>query len=159
MSGALIREAHSADLQAILELFAQPGVDDGKHLSLADAKKIFEKIKEYPDYKIYVAVLNARVVGTFGLLIMDNLSHLGSPSGLVEAVVVDLALQGHGIGKEMMGFAMERCREQGCYKLALSGNLKREAAHRFYDSLGFQQHGYSFWVELKEDEDQLLALR
>ena len=35
----------------------------------------------------------------------------------------------------------------GCYKMALSSNLKREAAHRFYDSLGFGRHGYSFLIE------------
>jgi GNAT superfamily N-acetyltransferase len=151
MQDVLIREAQAVDLQAILELYAQPGVDDGQHLSLADAEKIVEKIKQYPDYKIYVAVLDTKVVGTFGLLIMDNLSHLGSPSGLIEAVAVDPAHQGQGIGKEMMAFAMERCREQGCYKLARSSNLKREAAHRFYDSLGFQRHGYGFSISLNDE--------
>jgi GNAT superfamily N-acetyltransferase len=46
----------------------------------------------------------------------------------------------------MMRRAMDECRQAGCYKLALSSNLKREAAHRFYEGLGFEKHGYSFWV-------------
>ena len=46
----------------------------------------------------------------------------------------------------MMRFALDRCRAKGCYKLALSSNAKRERAHAFYESLGFERHGYSFRV-------------
>ena len=102
----------------------------------------------YPDYRMYVALLDGSIVGTFALLIMDNLAHLGAPSGVVEDVVVRSDRQGLGIGKQMMRFAMARCRERGCYKLALSSNLKREAAHRFYEDLGFKRHGYSYVVDL-----------
>lgn len=38
-------------------------------------------------------------------------------------------------------------REASCYKLALSTNRKRDAAHDFYKSLGFAQHRLSFLVE------------
>jgi GNAT superfamily N-acetyltransferase len=54
--------------------------------------------------------------------------------------------QSMGIGRRMMAFARERCAENGCYKLALSSNLKRERAHEFYESIGFEKHGYSFRV-------------
>ncbi len=116
-------------------------------LSLERAEAIFGKMKNYPDYKVYVAIFRGEVVGTFALLIMDNLAHMGVPSGVVEDVVVREGLQGQGIGKQMMGLAMDICRTKGCYKLALSSNLKRKAAHSFYESLGFEKHGYSFLVE------------
>jgi len=35
----------------------------------------------------------------------------------------------------MMEHAIAECRKAGCYKLALSSNVKREGAHRFYESL------------------------
>ena len=38
-------------------------------------------------------------------------------------------------------------RAKGCYKLVLSSNAKRERAHAFYESLGFERHGYSFRIE------------
>ncbi len=79
---------------------------------------------------------------------MDKLAHNGKPSGLVEDVVVDETLRGLGIGREMMRFAMEYCRARGCYKLALSSNLKRVEAHGFYETLGFRRHGFSYVVEL-----------
>jgi hypothetical protein len=48
-----------------------------------------------------------------------------------------------------MEHAMNACREFGCYKLTLSSNLKRERAHRFYEGLEFERHGYSFLIEIK----------
>ena len=83
---------------------------------------------------------------------MDNLAHMGAPSGVVEDMVVHAHWRGKGIGKQMMGFAIDRCRERGCYKLALSSNVRLEAAHRFYESIGFRRHGYSFLVELAPED-------
>jgi len=48
----------------------------------------------------------------------------------------------------MMHHAMAFAREAGCYKLVLSSNQKRERAHAFYESLGFQRHGFSFSIEI-----------
>lgn len=143
-----IRKATEADLVAILDLYRQPDLDNGLSLSLPQAKALFERIHTYPHYHLYIAELNGAVVGTFALLIMDNLLHLGRPSGIVEAVAVAPTFQGQGIGKTMMQFAMQQCRQANCYKLVLSSNLKRSKAHAFYESLGFIQHGFSFVVDL-----------
>lgn len=67
------REALKPDLPDILRLYAQPDFDDGKTLSASDAERIFERMAGYPNYKIYVAVSKTDIVGTFALLIMDNL--------------------------------------------------------------------------------------
>ncbi|MBM4274522.1 MAG: GNAT family N-acetyltransferase [Deltaproteobacteria bacterium] len=141
----IIRRAEYEDLPAILELYGH--LDSEQVLPWEEAGRIFRRMKRYPDYRLYVATRDNRIVGTFALLIMDNLAHQGAPSGIVEDVVVHPDWRRHGIGKEMMRFAMRRCQEKGCYKMSLSTNLKREAAHRFYESLGFQKHGYSFFVE------------
>lgn len=45
-----------------------------------------------------------------------------------------------------MRHAMTLAAESGCYKLALSSNLKREKAHAFYDALDFERHGHSFRI-------------
>jgi hypothetical protein len=45
---------------------------------------------------------------------------------------------------------MDRCRDPRCYKMTLSSRLKREAAHRFYESLGFRKYEFSYRVELTE---------
>jgi ribosomal protein S18 acetylase RimI-like enzyme len=144
-----IRPAEKADLLEVLRLYAQPEMDNGSVLSILEAEAIFERMQRYPDYRLYVATNNnGQIVGTFALLIMDNLGHLGSPSGIVEDVAVDPAFQGQGIGKAMMQHAGLVCKEAGCYKMMLSSNLKRTEAHAFYDSLGFERHGYSFLVQI-----------
>ena len=145
----IIRIAEENDVPDILRLYAQPDMDNGKALELPDAKIIFNRMKSYPDYQVYVAEINGEIVGTYALAIMDNLAHMGSKSGLIEDVVVSQTYQRQGIGQQMMRCAVETCKEKSCYKVCLSSNLKRENAHRFYDSIGFKKHGYSYLMEFE----------
>ena len=147
-SGIRVRPAVAEDLAAVLDLYAQPDFDAGRVLPLDEAARLFARFSRYPDYTLYVADCDGRIVGSFALLVMDNLGHCGTPSAVVEDVVVAAQAQGRGIGKAMMAFARERCREKRCYKLVLSSNAKRESAHAFYESLGFARHGYSFGLDL-----------
>ena len=145
-----IRKAGRLDLPDILGLYAQPDLDDGNVLSFQAAECIFLRFSNYPEYSLYVAERNGRVVGSFALLIMENLAHLGAPSAIVEDVAVDATLHGQGIGRAMMDFAADEARKKRCYKLMLSSNAKRERAHAFYESLNFERHGYSFRLALEE---------
>lgn len=142
-----IRQAIKQDLPQILNLYATV-LDKGEVISIEQAENLFTKMTFYPNYKVYVAENESEIIGTFALLIMDNLAHIGTPSAIVEDVVVSENYQGNGIGKIMMNFAMERCKEERCYKLVLSSNLKRTKAHAFYESLAFEKHGFSFRVNL-----------
>ena len=142
----LCREASRSDLPEVLKLYAQPGFDDGKALSLPEAERLFERMANYPDYKLYVALSEEQIVGTFALLIMDNLGHRGSPSAVIEDVAVAPEWQRRGVGRLMMHHALQVCGAKGCYKAVLSSSLKREAAHAFYESLGFERHGYSYRI-------------
>ena len=148
-----IRKATEQDLPNVLALYAEPGLDDDRVLSLSGAQAIFQRMQSYPSYALYVAQIGDTIVGTFALLIMDNLAHLGSPSGVAEDVVVGAKWRGRGIGKDMMAFAIEQCRQAGCYKLALSSNIRRERAHEFYESLGFERHGYSFLIRISRQSE------
>lgn len=145
-----IREAEKRDLPGVLALYAQPDLDDGVVLPMIDAERIFARFERYPDYTLYVAELDGRIVGTFAMLVMDNLGHMGAPSAIVEDVAVGPMLQSKGVGRAMMAFAMERAKDKNCYKLVLSSNAKRERAHAFYENIGFERHGYSFRVVFSE---------
>jgi GNAT superfamily N-acetyltransferase len=100
------RIAKKSDLSEILRLYAQPDLDDGKVLSQLEAENIFERISKYPNYIIYVAILKGKIVGTFTLLIMENIGHMGALSAIIEDVAVDPAFQRHGVGKTMMKYAV-----------------------------------------------------
>jgi GNAT superfamily N-acetyltransferase len=142
-----IRQAESADVAAVLALYAQIDFNNGDVLSEAEALKIFAEFSRYPSYRLFVAMNGTQVVGSYALLVMHNMAHGGMSSAVVEDVVVASAFQGRGIGRQLMDHAKEQAKAAGCYKLALSSNRKRHAAHAFYESLGFDQHGLSFVIE------------
>lgn len=143
-----VRQAIAADLPNVLALYAQPDMDNGKVLSIEEAEQLFKQFSHYPSYRLFVACDADAVVGTFALLVMHNLGHQGTPSAIVEDVVVRETNQSQGIGRFMMQEAMALARDAGCYKLVLSSNQKRTHAHAFYESLGFQRHGFSFAIEI-----------
>lgn len=145
-----LREATPDDLPQVLALYAQPGLDDGQVLDLESARALHAQFARYPNYRLFVACDSAdpdQVLGSYALLVMHNLAHMGTPSAIAEDVVVDAAHRSQGIGRQMMAHAVEQARAAGCYKLVLSSNSKRQRAHAFYDNLGFQRHGYSFVIE------------
>jgi len=147
-----IRKAGPEDLPALLSLYAQLGQDDGSVLSPQDAAALLARIATYPDYQIRLALLDDRPVGTLALLVMDNLAHAGSRSAVVEDVVVDASVRGRGIGRLLMEDAARIARAKGCYKIVLNSNDNRHDAHRFYRTLGYRNHGTSFFVPLETSD-------
>jgi len=146
MKGLAIREALETDLPAILGVYKKAGLDHGDSFTAEEARLHFAALRRYPYYKIFVAEADGKLAGVYSLVILDNIAKRGAKSAVAESVAVLPAHQGAGVGRAMMEHARELCRAAGCYKMALSSNLNREGAHRFYESLGFERHGYSFRI-------------
>lgn len=148
-----IREATAEDVGELTRLYGQ--LDDSSRerpVDEATVSRVFTRTRDYPGYRVLLAVEEGKVVGSFVLVILEMLGSRCAPEAIVEDVVVDRAARGKGIGRCMMAFAMEEAARNGCYKLVLSSNLERTGAHAFYNSLGFRQHGFSFRVDLRDDE-------
>jgi GNAT superfamily N-acetyltransferase len=146
----IIIEAKEVDLPILIKLYEQL-VYPPKRFGAEDVQfceRIFSRTKDNRNYQIYLAVVNGQVVGTFSLLIMDSVAY-GNPSAILDDMVVDENWRGKGIGKMMIAEVQQICREKGCRKLMLSSNINRQEAHHFYKALGFQVHGYSFYVDLE----------
>lgn len=94
-----IREAAEADLPQVLSPYAQPDMDDGAVLLIDGARQILRRFAAYPDYRLFVAVDEVENVGSYALLVMDNLGHLGAPSGVIEDFVVAPRRQREGIAR------------------------------------------------------------
>ena len=140
----IIRKARDTDLPAIRDLMGILEYDGKPPVSLAKARRVFNAMKRYPDYRFYVATIGGAVVGTYALLIMHTMADQARPVAIVEDVAVDPAHQGAGIGSAMMRHAMRIAATKQCFKLVLSSGLRRRNAHKFYRKLGFVQHGISF---------------
>lgn len=143
-----IRTACAADVACLLSLYKLLEGANEPAVPLEFAMARFRDLESNPRHRLYVAELDATIIGTFSLIFVPGLSHSARDSCVVEDVVVASARQGAGIGKQMMRFAMAACVERHCYKLVLSSHLLRERAHRFYEGLGFSKHGYSYLLDL-----------
>jgi GNAT superfamily N-acetyltransferase len=151
MTGELrFRQADVHDSETLALLYRQLD-PSGNRPEPARVRELLVRLRSYPDYRVYLALKDDRVVGTCALLIMDTLGSRCAPEAVVEDLVVDQAGRGRGVGRAMMEFAMDRARQAGCYKLVLSSNMEREDAHRFYDAIGFRRHGVSFVAELDRE--------
>ena len=143
-----IRTACAADVASLLSLYKLLEVVTEPAVPLESALAYFRDLESNPRHRIYVAERGASIVGTFSLIFIPGLSHSARDSCVVEDVVVAYELQGDGIGKQMMRFAMAACVARHCYKLVLSSHVQRARAHRFYEGLGFRKHGYSYLLDL-----------
>ena len=153
MGEVVIREAGEPDIAGILRVYREAGLDGGISFTLEEAQEQWARLRRHPGHRIYVACEGPAVAGTYALVILEKLAKRGTPAGVVEDVAVLPAFQGRGIGRAMMEHAREQCRRAGCYKMTLSSNLAREGAHRFYDQLGFERHGYSFLTRLRPSDN------
>ena len=143
-----IRRATAKDLPVVTRLLAELGGE--REIPQKRALELFRKMRRHSGYHVYVALVDGDPAGTFSLFVIPTLMHDGANEALVDGVVVTARYRGKGIGKQMMQHAMKIASDAGCYKLALSSNIDRDDAHRFYRNLGFLQHGISFQVAISQ---------
>jgi GNAT superfamily N-acetyltransferase len=142
--------AERSDLPTLLSLYTAAGLDTRGPHDEAVTRAAWDRMRlAVPGVQVFIARRAGVAVGTCTLFVLPLLAHGGAPEAIVEDVAVHPQAQGQGIGRMLMAHVMDLAREAGCYKLALSSNLRREAAHVFYERLGFVRHGVSFVVELR----------
>ncbi len=85
-----------------------------------------------PGGAICFAVLNEEPVGCCALLVM-------APGELELAkMTVAESARGMGIGRRLLGFAIEEARRMGAHRIYLESNTKAQAAVRLYERMGFR---------------------
>lgn len=149
MNPIRFREATKDDLPVLLELYAQLDFH-GETVDLEEAGAIYRKICAYPDYHIYFAEQNESVVGTLCVIMIDNIAARGRRSAMIESVVVRADHRASGTGKKMLQFAMNEAARMGAYKIALYTGSPNDYVHRFYEALGFERHGTSYRLDVRE---------
>lgn len=98
----------------------------------------FEAIASNPAHELIVAVYNNQPVGVLQLTYIPNISYQGSWRALIEGVRVSANLRGHGIGRKLFQYAIDRAKQKDCHIVQLTMDKQRTDALRFYHSLGFQ---------------------
>jgi ribosomal protein S18 acetylase RimI-like enzyme len=97
----------------------------------------FARLDADPNIKLVVAEEAGAVVGCLQLCILPGLSSQGASRGLIEDVRVDSSRRSRGIGEELVRWAVNEARTQGCKLVELLTHNTRVDAQRFYERLGF----------------------
>ena len=108
----------------------------------------FDEVAASPHNRLFVAELDGAVVGTLQVTLIPGLVNRGRKRAKLESVHVDPAQRSRGIGAVMVAFAVDFARRNGVGLVELTSNKSREAAHRFYRRLGFEQSHEGFKLEL-----------
>ena len=141
-----LRPVREDELPLLVTILAE--LDDTAPWPQERVLACWQAMHAYPNYEVYFAQQGEQIVGSLSLLIFPVLAHDLAREAIVEAVVIRPAFRGKGLGRAMFQAAIALAASQGAYKLALSSNLRRLDAHRFYESIGFARHGYSFSTDL-----------
>lgn len=146
-----VREAGAADFAALLRLLDQmyEGMYRGReHAHEGDIRALYDASLADRDQRVLVAEDGGRLVGSAHVMVLRHIGRSLPRSAVVEGVVVDPAYRRKGVGAALMRMAADVAREAGCYKLALTSNLARTGAHRFYSRLGWKRTHYGYSLEL-----------
>ncbi len=84
-------------------------------------------------------------IGRAYLYLLKNDYHK-EPFGLLEYVAVDEAYRGQGLGVGIVKEIIKEAKENGCYKLIATSRHGREGLHKWYEELGFKNHGLEFRI-------------
>jgi ribosomal protein S18 acetylase RimI-like enzyme len=149
IANLMVRIARPSDLPALLDLYA---LLSGEARTAADPttveQRAFADVLADRRQRLLVAERGGAVVGSVALIVVPNLTHDGKPYGIIENVVVSEDARRGGIGTALMREAIAAGRHAGCYKVALTSNLRRAEAHAFYERLGFVTTQRAFRFDL-----------
>ncbi|GMM93664.1 GNAT family N-acetyltransferase [Qipengyuania sp. MTN3-11] len=133
MSGLRIRPIANGDYSTVATLFQSIGFD-------SDSTAIAHRLKcgEKGGDMTLVAQLQGGVAGCMGLARMHP-AHREHPIGRITVLVVAEDQRGLGIGKALVGAAMELFTTQDCTLIEVTSRFELEQAHGFYEALGFEK--------------------
>ncbi|APS30729.1 hypothetical protein RC90_03755 [Pectobacterium brasiliense] len=150
------RYACEADLSVLIDLLHDDELGSARETkdsaSFNAYVAAFWKIEASPDNNILLAETSSDIVGMLQLTLIPSLTHRGSLRAQIEGVRVKRAFRGQGIGRSLLGHAIELATRSGCYIVQLTTDRRRPDAVRFYKSLGFSDSHYGMKLILNLPE-------
>jgi len=138
-----IRRATHDDLPALLDLYQHLAPGDDRPAQDA-AAQILDRLMAYAGSCILIGEAGPVLAATCTLVVIPNLTHGGTPYGLIENVVTHGDCRNRGYGKRMLDAASDAAWQAGCYKVMLMTGSKKPETLNFYRSAGFEQSKTGF---------------
>ncbi|MDF6019970.1 GNAT family N-acetyltransferase [Streptomyces sp. JH34] len=150
MSDLDIRPAALADISAVVAMLADDplGAQRESPNDLTPYRSAFRRMCDDPNQHLVVAVREGHVVGTLQLTVIPGLSRRGATRSVIEGVRVHAEERGSGLGTQLIQWAVDESRRQGCQLVQLTSDTTRVDAHRFYERLGFTASHVGFKLAL-----------
>lgn len=138
----IFRPALRADVPAIVGLLADDPIGAGRETVTEEVDaaywQAFDALDGDPRNTVIVADLDGEIVGTMQLILIPSLTRRGAQRLEIEGVRVAAGHRGAGLGRRMIGWAVDEARASGCALVQLTTDKRRADARRFYESLGFE---------------------
>lgn len=137
MADTIVREANRSDAQSVSSLFRDDGASIAPDLL---RKKIVEMSQDRDSNRLLLAEHDGEVAGFLAVHVIPSPYLDGNMGLIICAFFVALAHRRKGIGTELFRAAEQFAEEKECTygTLAISGNRRRDDAHKFYRKLGFE---------------------
>lgn len=137
------RKATEADVSTIVAMIADDELGKKReNFQIPLPKeylKAFEKIDADENQELIVVENeHFEIIGTLQLSFIQYLTYRGGIRAQIEAVRIRKDQRGHGIGKAMFKWAINRAKERNAHLLQLTTDKKRPKAIKFYEDLGFK---------------------
>ncbi len=144
----VVREATEADIPEVCRIVGQLSPTGFRHDYTDAVEKFQSHIRPSPDYFLWVAELDGRVVGTAMMHLQHKLSYHCGTAAHLEDFVIDRDHRGRGVGGQLVHKAIETARAHRCYKIMLTCYPKTAI---YYERFGFKQHDIGMRLELMDE--------
>lgn len=110
----------------------------GNKTNMVKMKESYYRINANPDYVLIGAKDdNRNLVGSLLGIVCHDVVGDCRPFMVLENVIVKSNCRGLGIGKKLMNFIEDYCRERNFYYIIFVSSKNRKESHKFYESLGY----------------------
>lgn len=141
----LIRLMEDRDIDAARHLLA---ILNGSLMTPEEMRDRLEMTRRSISDELFVYEDDGVIRGVMGFRLRERIEHV-SRYGEISALVTEAEHRRAGIGRALVAFAEQHAAEKGCEGTWLaSGFQRKEEAHLFYESLGYEKTGYRFVKKL-----------
>jgi GNAT superfamily N-acetyltransferase len=132
-----IRRMTAVDVPVSQVLLSQLGYQT----DVQEVRRRYDAVVQSGDHALMVAEQGGRIIAlchTYARPALDK-----PPEAVVQALVVDQASRGSGVGKIMMTAAEKWAEDRGFTSVTLASHVSRSDAHAFFESIGYRREGTS----------------
>ena len=138
--GVSVAEVTETDLEQLKPLLVEllESLRQSEAVDIHRGVRRCRRMLEDPTHSLLVAKAGGCLVGFVHVSFRQTILH-GDPSGLIDELVVAKDWRGRGIGKELVGAAMQACRDLECCEVEVSTEKANVKARKFYKACGFAE--------------------